>query len=353
MIKENKIKYIISLIVILIPSFVTLFIKGSIDNVIKGAWYFTWLMPLVLAALHTGLLILTRYIDPVKQSKKIENIVFFIIPALSVYISAIFIAIMLGLDLDVNLICAVLLGVSFIVMGNYLPKAKRNRTFGIKLKWTIANDDNWVATHRLGGKLFVIAGILSFLTAFLPTKITFISLAVMLVFIVVIPTVYSYRFYRRQIESGEATEEDYKLEKVMGKRGVAAIIITSVSVILLVCVLMTTGNIKYTFTDSELKIKPTFGGGVELQYSELKEAVIEYREERVRGSRVMGYASSRLLFGQFRNDEFGSYTRYTYTKSDAAVIIYVGDTVVVISDKTTEATLELYERLVDCVNRSE
>jgi hypothetical protein len=116
---------------------------------------------------------------------------------------------------------------------------------------------------------------------------------------------------------------------------------------------MTTGNIKYPFTDSELKIKPTFGGGIELQYSELKEAEIYYREEKVPGSRVMGYGSPRLLYGRFQNDEFGNYTRYTYTKSDAAVIIYVGDEVIVISDKTTEATLELYERLVDCVNRSE
>lgn len=351
MIRENKLKYALSLIIIILPSIVALFIKNSIDNMMRGAWYFTWLMPLILAVLHTGLLVLTRYIDPVKQGKKIENMTFFIIPALSIYVGSIFIAIMLGAKLNIGLVCAVLTGLGFIVMGNYIPKAKRNHTFGFKIKWTIANDDNWVATHRLSGKLFVIAGFVMLVAAFLPTVAVFITLAVLLVALCAIPAVYSYNFYKNQIASGAATEEEYRLEKTMGKKGVVAAVISTVCVTLIVCVLMTTGNIKYTFTDSELKIKPTFGGGVELQYSELKEAVIEYREERVSGSRVMGYGSPRLLYGQFRNDEFGSYTRYTYTKSDAAVIIYVGDEVIVISDKTTEDTLRLYETLVEYVNK--
>ena len=137
----------------------------------------------------------------------------------------------------------------------------------------------------------------------------------------------------------------------MGKKGVVAAIISTVCVTLIVCVLMTTGNFKYTFTDSELKIKPTFGGGIELQYSELKEAEIYYREEKVPGSRVMGYGSPRLLYGRFQNDEFGNYTRYTYTNSNASVIIFVGDEVIVIADKTTEDTLRLYETLVEYVNK--
>ena len=79
MIRENKIKYLISSIIIVLPFLVSILIKDNIGNMMKGAWYFSWIMPLVLLALHTGLLILTRYIDPVKQDKKIENIIFFII----------------------------------------------------------------------------------------------------------------------------------------------------------------------------------------------------------------------------------------------------------------------------------
>ena len=352
MIRENKIKYLISSIIIVLPFLVSILIKDSIGNMMKGAWYFSWIMPLVLLALHTGLLILTRYIDPVKQDKKIENIIFFIIPAISFYTGAIFIAIMLGLELNISVVCAALLGLAFIVMGNYLPKAKRNRTFGIKLKWTMTNDDNWVATHRLSGKIFVIAGVITLLSAFLPETVMFIMFIAVLVAVVVIPTIYSYRFYKKQITSGEATEEDYSYDKSSVKISKKALIITGIITVAAIVLLMFTGSIKFAFGDSSLEIKPSMGGGIELEYSELKEAYIEYREDKVPGTRVMGYGSAKLLYGQFQNEEFGNYTRYTYTKSEASIVIHIDDEVIVIADKTTEATLKLYEELISRINAS-
>lgn len=352
MIRENKIKYLLSSIIIILPFLAAILIKDSIGNMMKSAWYFSWIMPLVLLALHTGLLILTRYIDSVKQDKKIENIIFFTIPALSVYTGGVFIAIMLGFDIDIGMICAVLTGVAFIVIGNYMPKAKRNHTFGIKLKWTVTNDDNWVATHRLAGKLFVIAGVVMLVMAFFPEIVTFITLTSLIIAIVVIPTVYSYKFYKKQIESGEATEEDYAYDKESWKKNKKIIIITAVAVTALIVILMLSGGIKFEFTDDSLKVKPSFGGSIELEYSELKTAYIEYREEKVPGTRVMGYGSAKLLYGQFRNDEFGNYTRYTYTKGEASIVIHTDDGIIVIADKTTEATRALYDELITRINAS-
>lgn len=352
MIRENKIKYLLSSIIIILPFLAAILIKDSIGNMMKSAWYFSWIMPLVLLALHTGLLILTRYIDSVKQDKKIENIIFFTIPALSVYTGVVFIAIMLGFDIDIGMICAVLMGVAFIVIGNYMPKAKRNHTFGIKLKWTVTNDDNWVATHRLAGKLFVIAGAVMLVMAFFPEIVTFITLTLLIIAIVVIPTVYSYKFYKKQIESGEATEEDYAYDKESWKKNKKIIIITAVAVTALIVILMLSGGIKFEFTDDSLKVKPSFGGSIELEYSELKTAYIEYREEKVPGTRVMGYGSAKLLYGQFRNDEFGNYTRYTYTKGEASIVIHTDDGIIVIADKTTEATRALYDELITRINAS-
>ena len=352
MIRENKIKYLLSSIIIILPFLAAILIKDSIGNMMKSAWYFSWIMPLVLLALHTGLLILTRYIDSVKQDTKIENIIFFMIPALSVYTGVVFIAIMLGFDIDIGMICAVLMGVAFIVIGNYMPKAKRNHTFGIKLKWTVTNDDNWVATHRLAGKLFVIAGVVMLVMAFFPEIVTFITLTLLIIAIVVIPTVYSYKFYKKQIESGEATEEDYAYDKESWKKNKKIIIITAVAVTALIVILMLSGGIKFEFTDDSLKVKPSFGGSIELEYSELKTAYIEYREEKVPGTRVMGYGSAKLLYGQFRNDEFGNYTRYTYTKGEASIVIHTDDGIIVIADKTTEATRALYDELITRINAS-
>jgi uncharacterized membrane protein len=346
MIKENKLKYIISSIIIILPFIVSMFIQGSVDDMMKGAWYFAWIMPLALFGLHTALLIITRRIDNIKQSAKIENLIFFMVPAISLYVGAIFIAIMLGLEFNIGMVIGVVMGISFIVMGNYMPKAKRNATFGMKIKWTLANDDNWAATHRLSGKVMVIAGIASFAISFLPMIAFFIAFTVIIVTMVTIPIVYSYWFYKNQIKTGAATEDDYKNGITLSKKATASIIaIVAVSLIIVILMIFT-GGLQFELGDDALTVKPTLGGGIELNYSELVDADIEYRDAKVPGTRVMGYGSAKLLYGQFRNDEFGNYTRYTYTDSEASIIIRTESGILVLADETTEKTQAIYTELL-------
>ena len=347
MIRENKLKYLISCIIILFPSVIAFIIKESVAGIYKGAWYFTWILPLILLLLHTGLLILTRYVDPIKQNKKIENITFFIIPAISFYVDAIFIAIMLGLEMNIGAVCSVLMGLMFVIMGNYMPKAKRNRTFGIKIRWTLVNDDNWNATHRLSGKMFFIAGIVMLLAAFLPAIVAFIILSVILAVLVIVPIVYSYRFYKKQLASGEATEEDYEYEDEKWQKSAKVIVITIIGAVLVVCLMLGTGGLKFEFSEESLTVNPSFGGKMEITYSELKEAEIEYREEKVPGTRVMGYGSLKLLYGTFQNDEFGNYIRYTYTTGDDSIIIRTDEGVIVLAAKTSEETRALYDSILE------
>ena len=345
MIKNNKLKFLISAVLILIPSIVSLFLKGQVTSVMQGAWYFTWIMPVVLLVIHTGLLVLVNHIDHVKQDAKIENIIFFIIPAISLYAGSIFIAITLGYDAGVEMICSVLLGVLLIVTGNYMPKAKRNRTYGIKIKWTLENDDNWVATHRLAGKVFVGAGIVTLITGFLPVEIMFIVFAVVLAVAVAVPVIYSYRYHLRQVAEGTATKDD-SLGSDNKKAGIASGVVVA-SLLVIILPLMMFGKITYTVGDNSLNIKPTFGGGMEISYSELADAEIEYRDEAVPGHRVAGFGSTKLLYGQFRNDELGMYTRYTYTDSDSAIVIRIDDHILVIADETPELTKALYDALLE------
>lgn len=344
MIKENKLKYLISSIIIILPAIVSLFIKNSVVNMMKGAWYFGWIMPVVMLLLHTALLILTRYIDPVKQNKKIETLIFFIIPTITLYVGSVFIALMLGAKIGASAVSAALLGGMLIVSGNYMPKAKRNRTFGIKLKWTLMSDENWIATHRFAGKVFVITGLLVLLTGFLPLNVLFIVLMAILIAVVIIPTVYSYRFYRRQLAEG--VEFDLIFNSSDNKKAIIATIVIIASLVIILVPMTFMGKITYELGDDALNVKPSFGGGIEIAYSELDEAEIEYRDGNMPGIRAMGYGSAKLLYGRFENDEFGIYTRYTYTNSNSAIVIRLGDDVLVIADKTPELTRALYDGLV-------
>ncbi len=55
---------------------------------------------------------------------------------------------------------SIILGAMFMLIGNFLPKVTRNRTLGIKLPWTLKNDVCWQKSHRFGGVVFVITGLL-------------------------------------------------------------------------------------------------------------------------------------------------------------------------------------------------
>ena len=56
---------------------------------------------------------------------------------------------------------AVIIGITYIFLGNILPKCKQNRMVGIRTKWTLENEEVWYKTHRLGGVMIMIYGIIS------------------------------------------------------------------------------------------------------------------------------------------------------------------------------------------------
>jgi len=72
----------------------------------------------------------------------------------------------LGYQVPVGLIMPIGIGLLFVIIGNFLPKVKRNWFVGIRTPWTLSNEDVWNKTHRVGGKLFVLGGILMMLMAF-------------------------------------------------------------------------------------------------------------------------------------------------------------------------------------------
>ena len=69
---------------------------------------------------------------------------------------------------------------------------------GIKIKWTLEDEENWNATHRLAGRVWVSGAIGIFASVFLPkTVAAFVMIGVMLV-IVLVPIIYSYCFYKKK-----------------------------------------------------------------------------------------------------------------------------------------------------------
>ncbi len=90
-------------------------------------------------------------------------------------------------------------GLLFICMGNFLPTVTQNRTLGIKLSWTLNNEQCWKLTHRFGGKVFVLAGLLLTVICLAgmvigaPTWILTVALLVILTAVLTIVSVYAYQ----------------------------------------------------------------------------------------------------------------------------------------------------------------
>ena len=89
------------------------------------------------------------------------------------------------------------LGLIFAVMGWYMPKLHQNYFAGFKLPWTLENVDNWNATHKLAGKLWLYGGIAEAIgTLLLPSKLAFIVFILLTAVMAIIPTIYSYRLFK-------------------------------------------------------------------------------------------------------------------------------------------------------------
>ena len=102
----------------------------------------------------------------------------------------------MGKSIRMEILVPLLLGVSLVAIGNYLPKCQQNYTIGIKIPWTLNSEENWNRTHRLAGFVWVMGGIIMILSAFWVGIWITIAVSAMMA---LIPVIYSYALHRKGI----------------------------------------------------------------------------------------------------------------------------------------------------------
>lgn len=107
----------------------------------------------------------------------------------------------LGAQVNTSLIVCLAVSVLFMFLGNYLGKLRRNFWAGIRTPWTLASDIVWERTHRLGGWLFVLVGLIGLITSFF-SPLRLIGLFVPLIIVIIVLVVYSYVAYQRYTVEG-------------------------------------------------------------------------------------------------------------------------------------------------------
>jgi uncharacterized membrane protein len=84
----------------------------------------------------------------------------------------------------------------FMLIGNYLGNIRPNYFVGIKVPWTLNNDEVWTRTHKMAGKLWFWGSLVGMALYFVVDKMEYVFIP-LLVILVVVPIVYSYVIYKK------------------------------------------------------------------------------------------------------------------------------------------------------------
>ena len=63
-------------------------------------------------------------------------------------------------EADINQLICVLLGISLVIMGNFMPKLRNNGIIGLRTSWSMKNDVTWKKCQLFGGISFMVCGAL-------------------------------------------------------------------------------------------------------------------------------------------------------------------------------------------------
>ena len=155
-------------------------------------------LPILMLLMH-WLLLFIMIKDPKSSniSSKIQVLIYWIIPFVSCLSMISIYGESLGYSMMSGLLAQIFMGVLMIVIGNYLPKTRKNYIIGIRLPWTLESDKNWRKTHRLAGKIWVLGGLLLFLNSFVQIYVYWVFFLTLLL-VVLMPGVYSYQLSKSE-----------------------------------------------------------------------------------------------------------------------------------------------------------
>ena len=172
---------------------------GEVDG-FSGKNFGLFIMPCVMTGLAL-LLYCVPYLDPLRRN--IEKfrpyyegfIVFMCIFMLGIQYHIILWN--LGIRISINIVIPFGIGLLWYYCGILCEKAKRNWFIGIRTPWTLSSDSVWERTHRIGAKLFKVAGVIALIGAAIQRYTIFFVLVPALA-VAAFTIVYSFVIYQQE-----------------------------------------------------------------------------------------------------------------------------------------------------------
>lgn len=173
--------------------------QGQVDGYMSKCWGL-FLLPIILLAIWLLFLIIPK-IDPLKHNiekfRKYFDAFIVLIILFLLYLYVLTIYWNLGNIFNMGQAIVPAIGLLFFYIGILLKHAQRNWFIGIRTPWTLSSDNVWEKTHKLGAKLFKIAGVIAFLGLFFPgAAIWFVLIPA--IFFALYTIIYSYFEYKKE-----------------------------------------------------------------------------------------------------------------------------------------------------------
>jgi uncharacterized membrane protein len=152
------------------------------------------------------LLIFIPMIDPLRANvDKFRRTYHWAVLGFAVYFTYLHVLILLaGLGVNFNMTTALIpaFGLLFIGLGFLLERTQPNWFIGIRTPWTLSSPVVWEKTHKIGGKLFKLGGLVALVGIFFPMEIGFIIMMSAIMVPALGTVMYSYIAFRQEKKTG-------------------------------------------------------------------------------------------------------------------------------------------------------
>ncbi len=173
--------------------------QGQVDGYMSKFWGL-FLMPIISVGMLLLFIIIPK-IDPLKSNiqqfrKHYDGFVVLVV-AFLFYLYLLTIFWNTGFRFNMIVLLSPAFAILFYYSGILIENAKRNWFIGIRTPWTLSSEKVWDRTHKIGGKLFKIAGIVALVAIFFQSYAIFF-IVVPIIIVTIYTIAYSYFEYQKE-----------------------------------------------------------------------------------------------------------------------------------------------------------
>ena len=127
--------------------------------------------------------------------------------------------------------------------------------------------------------------------------------------------------------------------------------VIGVGTVVFVCFIMFIGEVNVAYHDDYMTISASMTGSKDVYYHDIEN--IEYQKDIHLGKKRLGVGNGVIKAGSYKNDLYDSYKLYSYNSCKEYIVLDTKVGIVVVNDKTSSKTQELYQEIQKRIQKNQ